>query len=76
MEIIRLQCERPAFDPWLGKIPWRRAWQPIPVNPDGQRSLAGCSPARGRKKSATSDSAQYRKVITQLMIGIDKALCC
>ena len=19
------------FDPWVGKIPWRRAWQPIPV---------------------------------------------
>ena len=23
-ERIRLQCERPGFDPWLGKIPWRR----------------------------------------------------
>ena len=19
------------FDPWVGKIPWRRKWQPIPV---------------------------------------------
>ena len=19
------------FDPWVGKIPWRRAWQPTPV---------------------------------------------
>ena len=19
------------FDPWAGKIPWRRTWQPIPV---------------------------------------------
>ena len=27
----RLQCERPGFDPWVGKIPWRRAWQPTPV---------------------------------------------
>ena len=26
-----LQCGRPGFDPWIGKIPWRRAWQPIPV---------------------------------------------
>ena len=30
---------------WLGKIPWRRAWQPTPVflpgEPHGQRSLAG-----------------------------------
>ena len=21
----------PGFDPWAGKIPWRRAWQPTPV---------------------------------------------
>ena len=20
-----------GFDPWIGKIPWRRKWQPIPV---------------------------------------------
>ena len=20
-----------CFDPWMGKIPWRRAWQPTPV---------------------------------------------
>ena len=28
------QCRRPktrGFDPWVGKMPWRRAWQPIPV---------------------------------------------
>ena len=21
----------PRFDPWVGKIPWRRKWQPTPV---------------------------------------------
>ena len=21
----------PGFDPWIGKIPWRRKWQPTPV---------------------------------------------
>ena len=26
-----LQCRRPRFNPWVGKIPWRRAWQPTPV---------------------------------------------
>ena len=28
------QCrrhKRPGFDPWVRKIPWRRAWQPTPV---------------------------------------------
>ena len=33
------------FDPWFGKIPWRREWQPTPVflpgEFHGQRSLAG-----------------------------------
>ena len=43
-----LQCRRPGFDPWVGKIPWRREWQPTPVflpeESHGQRSLAGYSP--------------------------------
>ena len=38
----------PWFDPWAGKIPWKRKWQPIPVSLPGefhgQRSLAGYSP--------------------------------
>ena len=25
------QCGRHRFDPWVGKIPWRREWQPTPV---------------------------------------------
>ena len=28
---IHQQCRRPGFDPWVRKIPWRRAWQPTPV---------------------------------------------
>uniref|UniRef100_A0AAA9TKS7 Colipase n=1 Tax=Bos taurus TaxID=9913 RepID=A0AAA9TKS7_BOVIN len=24
------------FDPWVGKIPWRRAWQPTPVSLPGE----------------------------------------
>ena len=42
------QCRRHGFDPWVGKIPWRRKWQPTPVflpgKSHGQRSLAGYSP--------------------------------
>ena len=41
---IFLQCGRPGFDPWEGKVPWRREWQLTPVFlPEkfhGQRSLA------------------------------------
>ena len=25
------QCRRCGFDPWVGKIPWKRKWQPAPV---------------------------------------------
>ena len=28
---VCLQWGRPGFDPWAGKIPWRRKWQPTPV---------------------------------------------
>ena len=28
---ILLQCRRPRFDPWVGKILWRREWQLTPV---------------------------------------------
>ena len=36
---------RPGFNPWVGKIPWMRKWQPTPVflpgESHGQRSLVG-----------------------------------
>jgi len=45
---ICLQCMRPRFNAWDGKIPWRREWLPTPVFlPEefhGQRNLAGYSP--------------------------------
>ena len=28
---IHLQCRRPGFHPWVGKISWRREWLPAPV---------------------------------------------
>ena len=38
----------PGFDPWVGKIPWRRKWQSTPVllpgKSHGQSSLVGYSP--------------------------------
>ena len=39
------RCKRCGFDPWVGKTPWRRKWQPTPVFLSGtfqeQRSLVG-----------------------------------
>ena len=38
---------KPGFDPWIGKIPWRRAWGPTPVflpeESHGQRSWRAAS---------------------------------
>ena len=46
----------PGFNPWVGKISWRRKWQPTPVflsgKSHGRRSLVGYSPW-GRKESDT-----------------------
>ena len=51
---VCLQRRRPGFDPCIGKIPWRRKWQPTPVSLPGKfhgrRSLAGYPPW-GRKES-------------------------
>ena len=54
---ILLQHRSQRFDPWVGKIPWRRAWQPTPVFLPGeshrQRRLAGYSPLGGRESDTT-----------------------
>ena len=52
------QCRRRRFDPWVRKIPWRRACQPTPVvlpgKFHGQKSLLGYSPW-GRKELNTTE---------------------
>ena len=50
------QCKRCGFDPWVGKIPWRRKRQPTPVflpgESHGQRSLESYSPGGHRPEHA------------------------
>ena len=52
-----MQHRRPRFDSWVGKIPWRREWLPIPVFLPGefhrQRSLAGYSPRTSKELDTT-----------------------
>ena len=47
-----------GFDLWVGKLPWRRKWQPTPVflpgKFQGERRLAGYSPW-GHKESDTTE---------------------
>ena len=42
---------RHGFEPWVGKIPWRRAF--LPGKSHGQRSLAGYSPWGCRQLDVT-----------------------
>ena len=45
---IHPHCRRRRFDPWVGKFPWRRKWQPalvfLPGKSHGQRNVMGYSP--------------------------------
>ena len=54
------------FNPWVGKIPWRRKWQPTPVflpgKSHGQRSLVGYSP-RSRKESDTTEQLHFTSLL-------------
>ena len=44
-----LQCRKPGFHPWVGKIPWKREWIPIPVFWPGK--FNGLYSPWGRKES-------------------------
>ena len=59
------QCrghKRLGFDPWVGKIPWRRKWQPTPVflpgEFHGQRSLVGYSPWGCKESDLTKHTSR------------------
>ena len=59
---VCLQCGRPGFDPSVGKIPWRRKWQPNPVflpgESHGRRSLVDYS-QWGPKESDTTEQLHF-----------------
>ena len=50
------RCE---FNPWVRKLPWRRAWQPAPVflpgESHGQRSLMGYG-SQGHRESGMTEA--------------------
>ena len=59
------QCRRQkrhGFHLWVGKIPWRRAWQPtkvfLPGKSHGQRNLAGYS-SWGRKELDMTEATEH-----------------
>ena len=56
---------RHEFNPWVGKIPWRRKWHPIsvflPGKSHGQRSLAGYSPWGHKRVSYSLATKQQQQ---------------
>ena len=65
------QCRRPGFEPWVGKILWRRKWQPSPVLLPGKfhepKSLIGYSPW-GRKELDMTEQLHFTSLYTLLYI--------
>ena len=63
---VCLQCGKPGFDPWVGKILWRRKWQPTPVllprKSHGWRTLVGYSPWGG-KQSETTERLHFHAAV-------------
>ena len=55
---------RPGLNPWVGKIPWSRAWQPTPVFLPGESPRQGT--VYGVAKLDTTEhlsTAQHAQVI-------------
>ena len=65
-----LQWRRPGFDPWVGKISWRRKRQPTPVllpgESHGRRSLVGYSPWGCKESDMTEQLHGVTKSQTRL----------
>ena len=63
MENLPAMQERPGFDPWVRKIPWRRKWLPTPVflpgKSHGRRSLVGYLPQGGKESDTTEQLSLY-----------------
>ena len=61
--------KRCRFDPWVGKIPWRRKWQPTPVflpgKSQGQRSLV-CYSSWGHKELDMTEVTEHSNIVKSL----------
>ena len=67
-----------GFDPWVGKIPWRRKWQStpvfLPVESRGQSSLEGYSPQGHQESDRTevtnhTHTVKYKPTVVILKLG-------
>ena len=69
---------RPGFDPWVGKIPWRRVWQPTPAFLPGKSLDRGAwwAPVHGVRKSWTQLNTHLPAQLIQnvvLVLGVQES---
>ena len=59
------RCKRQGFDLWVGKIPWRRAWQPTAVFLPGESHDRGAWQSRsmGHTESDTNEATEYTHML-------------
>ena len=75
---LSINVGRPGFDPWVGKIPWRRKWQPTPVLlpriSHGQRSLGQATvhgvAESGRRRAAWEYPFTWRESTCSITLTI------
>ena len=70
------RCKRHRFSPWVGKIPWRKAWQAtpgfLPGESYGQSSLVGYPGVHRATKSWTQQKQLHMPTRTETGL---KCLC-
>ena len=54
-----MKQEVPGFDPWVGKIPWRREWQCTPEFLPGKSQGQGSLEEPGRLQSMGSQRVRH-----------------
>ena len=74
------QCRRHGFNPWVGKILWRKEWQPNPVflpgKSHGQRSLVGYSPRSHRRVGHDLVTKQRQQKGLQVWLRTLRGIIC
>ena len=67
-------ARRPRFNPWVGKIHWRREWQPTPVflpgKFHGQRSLVGSMGSQRVRYDQVTDTFTWYAAFSNWLISL------
>ena len=72
--LVNISWLRCGFDPWVGKVPWRRKWQPAPISlpreSHGWRSLADWSPWGCKELDTTEWHTQVNNKSHLILSGL------